>query len=143
VKLQQLRVLAAVAQNDLNLTAAAAKLHTTQPAVSKQLKEMAELDRIDFIIATGSKELFRKQVLLPCYQWHRRSIVPRDHPLAGVHKPTVDELAAYPLVTYVFSFTGPSSLQETFAGAGLKPKVALTHDLDRICAGRVIAPLHV
>jgi DNA-binding transcriptional LysR family regulator len=34
VKIQQLRFLAAVAQNDLNITAAAAKLCTTQPAVS-------------------------------------------------------------------------------------------------------------
>lgn len=38
MKLQQLRYLAAVAQNDLNLTLAAARLGTTQPAVSKQLK---------------------------------------------------------------------------------------------------------
>jgi Bacterial regulatory helix-turn-helix protein, lysR family len=36
-EIQQLRFLAAVAQNDLNITAAAAKLCTTQPAVSKQL----------------------------------------------------------------------------------------------------------
>jgi len=223
MKLQQLRFLAAVAQNDLNLTAAAAKLHTTQPAVSKQLKlleeelgvsifvrngraftkitpagervvmhalrllreaqnikdvsqefkdeghgalsigtthtqaryvlpsvirsfrekypgvefhlhqgtsehlaEMAELDRIDFAIATGSQELFRKYVLLPCYQWHRRIIVPRDHPLAHVQRPELEDLASHPLVTYVFSFTGPSSLQDTFAAAGLRPKVALT-----------------
>jgi len=38
VKIQQLRFLAAVAQNDLNITTAAAKLCTTQPAVSKQLE---------------------------------------------------------------------------------------------------------
>jgi DNA-binding MarR family transcriptional regulator len=38
MKLQQLRYLAAVAQTDLNITAAAEKLHTSQPAVSKQLK---------------------------------------------------------------------------------------------------------
>jgi LysR family cys regulon transcriptional activator len=38
MKLQQLRYLAAIAQNDLNLTLAAARLGTTQPAVSKQLK---------------------------------------------------------------------------------------------------------
>jgi LysR family cys regulon transcriptional activator len=223
MKLQQLRFLAAVAQNDLNLTAAAAKLHTTQPAVSKQLKlledelgvnifvrngraftrmtpagervvmyalrllreaqnikgvsqefqdegqgalsigtthtqaryvlpsvirhfrekypevefhlhqgtsehlaEMASLDRIDFAIATGSQALFGKYVLLPCYQWHRRIIVPANHPLASVKQPTLEQLAAYPLVTYVFSFTGPSSLQETFTAVGLRPKVALT-----------------
>jgi LysR family cys regulon transcriptional activator len=38
MKLQQLRYLAAIAQNDLNLTLAAARLGATQPAVSKQLK---------------------------------------------------------------------------------------------------------
>ena len=36
------------------------------------------------------------------------------------------ELAEYPLVTYSFSFRGPSSLVELFAEEGLTPKVALT-----------------
>jgi LysR family transcriptional regulator, cys regulon transcriptional activator len=220
VKIQQLRFLAAVAQNDLNITAAAAKLCTTQPAVSKQLKlledelgfnifvrrgrtltkitppgervirhalkllreaqnikgisaefedenrgtlsigtthtqaryvlppviqtfrdrypevqfhlhqgtseQMAEFDRIDFAIATGSQDLFGKYVLLPCYRWHRRIIVPQGHPLAANGAPSLEELAAYPLVTYVFSFTGPSSLHDTFSKAGLNANVALT-----------------
>jgi len=38
MKLHQLRYLAAVAQNGLNITAAAEKLHTSQPGVSKQIK---------------------------------------------------------------------------------------------------------
>src|ERR1700736_6174607 len=38
MKLHQLRYLAAVAQNGLNITAAAQKLHTSQPGVSKQIK---------------------------------------------------------------------------------------------------------
>ena len=38
MKLTQLRYLVAVVQNDLNITAAASKLHTSQPGVSKQLK---------------------------------------------------------------------------------------------------------
>jgi LysR family cys regulon transcriptional activator len=223
MKLQQLRFLAAVAQNDLNITAAAARLHTTQPAVSKQLKlleqelgfnifvrsgrtitkitppgerviahalrllreaqnikgvseefkdegrgalsigtthtqaryvlppvirrfreqypqvqfhlhqgtseqiaEMAELDRIDFAIATGSQGLFHRYVLLPWYRWHRRIVVRADHPLARVARPTLEQLASYPIVTYVFSFSGPSSLHETFARAGLVPNIALT-----------------
>ncbi len=223
MKLQQLRCLAAVVQNDLNLTAAANKLATTQPAVSKQLKsleeelgfriftrrgraftkvtppgeriviyalralrevqnirgvseefkqedrgtlsigtthtqaryvlpaviqkfckqypqvkfhlhqgtseqiaEMGALGRIDFAIATGSQELFPEYVLLPCYQWRRRIIVPRGHPLAKVLAPTLEQLAAHPLVTYVFSFSGPSSLYETFARVGLSPTIALT-----------------
>jgi LysR family cys regulon transcriptional activator len=200
MKLHQLRYLAAVAQTGLNITAAAEKLHTSQPGVSKQIKlledelgfqifvrdgrnltrvtpagqqvidravkilrevqnikrlsddlkdeergslsiatthtqaryvlpavikqfreqypevrlhlhqgtseqiaEMAALDRIDFAIATGSENLFDGYSLLPLKQ-----------------------LASYPIVTYVFSFTGPSSLHGIFAKEGLVPNVVLT-----------------
>ena len=52
--------------------------------------------------------------------------MPKDHPLAQIPKPTLQQLAEYPLVTYVFSFTGPSSLHQQFARAGLEPNVSLT-----------------
>jgi LysR family cys regulon transcriptional activator len=223
MKLQQLRYLAAVAQNGLNITAAAEKLHTSQPAVSKQIKlledelgfrifvrsgrtltkitpageqvverairvlrevqnikgisaelkdeergtlsigtthtqaryilppvvqqfrakhpevrlhlhqgtseqiaELTRLDRVDFAIATGSNDLFSNLVLLPSYQWYRHIVVPRDHELAKVKKPTIKQLAAWPIVTYVFSFNGPSSLQQIFAKAGCTLNTALT-----------------
>ena len=38
MKLHQLRYLIAVVENGLNITAAAQRLHTSQPGVSKQLK---------------------------------------------------------------------------------------------------------
>ena len=223
MKLHQLRYLAAVAQSGLNITAAAEKLHTSQPGVSKQIKlledelgfqifvrdgrnlsrvtpagqqvidravrilrevqnikrlsdefkdeargslsiatthtqaryvlpevikqfrdqypevrlhlhqgtseqiaEMAALDRIDFAIATGSQALFDGYSLLPCYRWHRHVVVPKGHPLAKVKKPTLKQLASYPIITYVFSFSGPSSLHEIFAKEGLVPNVVLT-----------------
>jgi LysR family cys regulon transcriptional activator len=223
MKLHQLRYLAAIAQNGLNITAAAEKLHTSQPGVSKQIKlledelgfqifvrdgrnlarvtpagqqvidravrilrevqnikrlsdefkdeargtlsigtthtqaryvlpgvirtfreqfpevrlhlhqgtseqiaEMAALDRIDFAIATGSQSLFDGYALLPCYRWHRDVVVPKGHPLARQESPTLRQLAAHPIVTYVFGFSGPSSLMEIFAKEGLVPDVALT-----------------
>ena len=100
-------------------------LHLHQ-GTSEQIAEMAALDHIDFAIATGSHEQFRKYVLLPCYQWYRRIVVPVGHPLAQIKNPTLKQLAQYPIVTYVFSFTGPSSLQQIFSKAGLTPDVALT-----------------
>jgi LysR family cys regulon transcriptional activator len=223
MKLHQLRYLAAVVQNGLNITAAAKKLHTSQPGVSKQLKlleeelgfpiferdgrnlvrltpagqevvdrslrileevqnirrlsadqrdeqsgslaigtthtqaryvlppivkqfrtqypdvdlhlhqgtseqiaDLANLDRIDFAIATGSQELFPNLVLLPCYRWHRRIVVPKGHPLAAEKQPTLKSLAKYPIVTYTFSFSGRSSLPALFESAGLELNVALT-----------------
>jgi LysR family transcriptional regulator, cys regulon transcriptional activator len=223
VKLQQLRYLVAVAENGLNITAAAQKLHTSQPGVSKQLKlleeelgfqvflregrsltrmtpvgaqiveraqrilhelksirrlsddlknvsggqlsmgtthaqaryvlpevirqfretypavrlhlhqgtseqiaEMMNADNIDFAIATGSYNLFPGLIKVPCYRWHRCVVVPRDHPLTKEKKLTLKTLAQYPIITYTFSFSGPSSLNETFAAAGLEANVALT-----------------
>jgi LysR family cys regulon transcriptional activator len=222
MKLQQLRFLATVAQSDLNITTAATKLYTTQPAVSKQLRqledelgfkifvrhgralskvtgpgervidcslrvlreiqnikgistdfkddstgtlsigtthtqaryvlppvikefrerypkvqfnllqgtseqiaEMAQNGRIDIAIATGSGTPFEKFVLLPCYQWYRQVIVPVGHPLAEEKKLTIETLGAHPIVSYVFSFTGPSSLSDAFAARNMRPNIAL------------------
>jgi LysR family cys regulon transcriptional activator len=77
-------------------------------------------------MATGSRELFGKYVLLPCYQWNRRIIVPADHPLTQIERPSLLDLAAFPIVTYVFSFSGRSSLHQAFSEAGLTANVALT-----------------
>ena len=100
---------------------------------SEQIAEMVAGDRIDCAIATGSEALFPDLTLLPCYRWHQTVIVPRDHGLTRVGSLTLRALAAYPLISYTFSFTGPSSLHETFARGGLTPNVAITaHDADVI-----------
>ena len=101
------------------------ELHLHQ-GTSEQIAEMVATDRVQLAIATGSDGLFPGLVLLPVYRWHRQVIVPRKHPLAGIEKLTLKELAKYPLVTYVFSFSGASSLHTVFAREGLVPKVALT-----------------
>ncbi len=100
-------------------------LHLHQ-GTSEQIGEMAALDRIDFAIATGSQSLFEGFTLLPCYRWHRHVVVPRNHALAKVKHPTLKQLAAHPIITYVFSFSGPSSLHELFAQERLVPNVVLT-----------------
>ncbi len=101
------------------------ELHLHQ-GTSEQIAEMVSTDRVQLAIATGSDALFPGLVLLPVYRWHRQVIVPKRHPLAGTRKLTLQELAKYPLVTYVFSFSGGSSLQNVFSREGLTPKVALT-----------------
>jgi LysR family cys regulon transcriptional activator len=93
---------------------------------SEQIADLAAADRVDFSIATGSHELFPTLALMPCFRWHRDIVVPRDHPLAGVTKPTLRQVSEYPIVSYVFSFTGRSSLSELFEREGLKLEVALT-----------------
>lgn len=224
VKLQQLKYLLAIADNGLNITAAAERLYTSQPGVSKQLKlleeelglqlftrkgkslggitpageqvierarlimaeaenirslaadyfleaqgtlsigtthtqsrfvlppvigqfrdqypsvnfdlhqgnteqlaDLAKAGQVDFAIATGSRELFRDLLLVPAYQWERRILVPRNHELTQLKgKLTLEKLAEFPLVTYVFSFGNRSLLRQAFVEKGLKADVVFT-----------------
>ena len=223
MKLHQLRYLAAVAQSGLNITAAAQKLHTSQPGVSKQIKLLE--DELGFqIFVREGRNLTRitpagQQVIdralrilqeaqsirdlstelrdegrgsLPIGTTHTqaRYVLPdvirqfRDrypNVRLNLHQGTSEQIAemvahdrstarsppapttcfpispfavlrlashghrsentppgerretlipqrwrAYPLITYTFSFTGPSSLHEAFAKAGLTPNIAIT-----------------
>jgi LysR family cys regulon transcriptional activator len=101
------------------------ELHLHQ-GTSEQIAEMVAADRVQLAIATGSDGLFPGLVLLPVYRWTRQVIVPKSHPLARVEKLTIRELASYPLISYVFSFTGASSLHTVFAREGQVPKLAIT-----------------
>ncbi len=94
---------------------------------SEQIADMVAANTIDFAIATGSNELFDELLLVPSYRWDRRIIVPKDHALAQLErKLTLQDLAEYPLVSYVFSFSGESSLKRAFADEGLEPDVVFT-----------------
>jgi len=94
---------------------------------SEQIADMVQARNIDFAIATGGEDLFSDLVCLPCYRWDRTILVPRDHELARrTGKPGIRDLARYPLVTYVFSFSGESSLKRAFAAEGLEPDVVFT-----------------
>jgi LysR family cys regulon transcriptional activator len=52
-------------------------------------------------------------------------VVPAQHPLAAVERPTLEQIAAEPLVTYHPTFTGRTRIDAAFARAHLKPTVAL------------------
>lgn len=91
-----------------------------------QIAEFAAKGQVDFAIATEALELFSDLVMLPCYRWSRSVIVPKGHPLASNPHPSLEEVAAFPLITYVFGFTGRSQLDAAFASQGLEPRVAFT-----------------
>lgn len=223
MKLQQLRFLLAVAQNDLNITTAAERLFTSQPGISKQIRlleeelgvtifertgrqltgitdagkaiishaeaVLGEVDSIrdvasefsdprsgslsiatthtqaryvlppviqafrarypevdlqmhqgnpeqiselaagggaDFAIATEATVDFGNLIMMPCYRWNRTIITPCDHPLREVKPLTLAAVAQYPIVTYVFGFTGRSQLDKAFRKQDLEPKVVFT-----------------
>ena len=93
-----------------------------------QISEMAANGAVDFAIATEAMELFNDLIMMPCYKWNRSVIVPKDHPLAKAPELTLPELAEYPLVTYVFGFTGRSKLDEAFQSQGLGQAVLVARE---------------
>ncbi|MEQ9021241.1 MAG: HTH-type transcriptional regulator CysB, partial [Pseudomonadales bacterium] len=91
-----------------------------------QISEMAADWKVDFAIATEALELFVDLVMMPCYKWNRCILVPKNHPLTQASFLTLENLAQYPLVTYVFGFTGRSQLDQAFQDKELKPRVVFT-----------------
>jgi LysR family cys regulon transcriptional activator len=91
-----------------------------------QISELAANREVDFAIATEALELFDNLVMLPCYRWNRSVVVPLGHPLHEAEELTLADVAAYPIVTYVFGFTGRSQLDRAFAAQGLTPRVVFT-----------------
>jgi len=91
-----------------------------------QISEMAAEGAVDFAIATEGLDLFSDLIMMPCYRWNRSIVVKKDHPLTQKKQISLEDVAEYPIVTYVFGFTGRSKLDEAFIHKGLAPKVVFT-----------------
>src|SRR6478735_8626048 len=100
-------------------------LHMNQ-GTPLQIAEMAADGSVDFGIATEGSDLFGDLVMMPCYEWNRSVVVPKGHPLIDVKPLTLEAVAAEPIVTYVFGFTGRSKLDDAFVERGLSPHVVFT-----------------
>lgn len=99
------------------------ELHQGNPT---QCCEFVLSGAADLAIATEAIDDYEQLVGLPCYQWNRCLIAPPGHPLLDVKPLTLEAIAAWPLITYDFSFTGGSRVNQTFAERGLTPRVALS-----------------
>jgi LysR family cys regulon transcriptional activator len=97
-------------------------LHQGTPRLVAQMviEETAELG-----LATESIAGFDELVTLPLYDWHHVVVFPAGHPLAQVERPTLEQLAAEPLISYHPSFTGRMKVDEAFAAKRLKTNVVL------------------
>ena len=91
-----------------------------------QISEKAADGSVDFAIATEALELFSDLLMMPCYRWNRCILVPKEHALAQLSSVSLTDVAAHPIVTYVFGFTGRSKLDDAFTVQGLNPKVVFT-----------------
>ena len=100
-------------------------LHMHQGTPS-QISEQAARGDADFAIATEAMHLYSDLIMLPCYHWNRSVVVPKDHPLASRSHISIEDLARFPLVTYVFGFDRASEIEKAFNRASLEPRVVFS-----------------
>lgn len=97
-------------------------LHQGSPV---QVAKMVLDEVADMGLATESLTDVDGLVSLPCHEWRHAIVMPAGHPLAQLERVTLEDLAAYPLVSYHASFSGRTRVDQAFATRGLKPNVVL------------------
>lgn len=92
-----------------------------------QISEMVVDGSADLAIATEGIDHYHELAMLDCYDWNRCIIVPKEHPLTQLNrKLTMQDIAAWPLITYDFAFAGRSKINRAFEEQNLTPNVVLT-----------------
>jgi LysR family cys regulon transcriptional activator len=99
------------------------EIHQDSP---RQLVDLLLHDAVDLAICTEALSEHRELSAEPCYRWNRCLIAPVGHPVLVRRPLTLELLCEYPLVTYVFGFTGRSRFSDAFAREGLRPRVVLS-----------------
>ncbi len=97
-------------------------LHQGMP---DQVARMLLDDVAEIGLATEALATHDQLITLPCHQWQHVMVVPTHHPLAGVERPTLEQLAEHALVLYQPTVTGRTRIDQAFARARIKPVVAL------------------
>ena len=97
-------------------------LHQGMP---EQVAQMLLDDVAEIGLATEALGAHPGLITLPCYEWQHVLVVPAGHALAGVERPTLEQLAAHTLVLYHHTVTGRTRIDEAFARARLEPVVSL------------------
>ena len=97
-------------------------LHQGMP---EQVVRMLLDDVAEIGLATEALAAHDDIVSMPCYEWQHVLVVPTAHPLATEERPTLEQLAAHPLVLYHPTVTGRTRIDQAFTRARLKPTVAL------------------
>ncbi len=91
----------------------------------RQVAEMVLNGQADLAIATEAIADIDGLVSMPCFQWEHLVVAQPDHPLSRQKSLTLEDIAAYPLITYDTAFAGRNKIDQAFARRGLKPDVVL------------------
>lgn len=97
-----------------------------QQSAPDQIAQWVLSGKADIGIATEGLSQFPDLVSFPCYRWSHLIVVPDGHPLLNRSPIRLEDLAAFPLITYDVGFTGRSHIDAAFSKAGVSTDIVLT-----------------
>ncbi len=110
---------------------------TLQQADPVQCRAIIASGDADIGIVTTSERAYDSVVTIPVYKLPRCVIAPVGHPLTQLKRPSLTQLAKYPIIAYPVSFSGRSTLMEQFAAAGLTPRIVCSGADADVCKAYV------
>lgn len=87
-----------------------------------QLVQMLHNREADVAVCTEELSEQTDLVTHDCYDWNHALAIPPDHPLAEGEL-SLARIAEYPLLTYVFGFTGRTKIQDAFEALNIKTNI--------------------
>jgi LysR family cys regulon transcriptional activator len=97
-----------------------------QQSSPEHIAEWVLSGKADIGIATEGLSQFEDLISFPCYSWNHVIVVQEGHPLLQHAAIGLEQLAAYPLITYDVGFTGRAHIDEAFRQAGIDTDIILT-----------------
>ncbi|HEV2612143.1 MAG TPA: CysB family HTH-type transcriptional regulator [Noviherbaspirillum sp.] len=97
-----------------------------QQSSPEHIAEWVISGKADVGIATEGLSQFEELVSFPCYRWSHVIAVPEGHPLTRIERVSLQDLAAYPLITYDVGFTGRGHIDDAFREAQISTDIVLT-----------------
>ncbi len=88
--------------------------------------DLLQRGEADLGMATEAVDDFHDLQTYACFTWEHVAIVPPGHPLTYLPRPTLADIAKYPIITYNPEFSGRSQINHAFEEAGLELDVRLT-----------------
>lgn len=92
----------------------------------EEIEAMVAAGDADVGVTAGSDALAEGCVALNAYPLHRCLIATLGHPVLKLKRPTLKQIAQYPLIMYDPNFSSGKSVQRAFDAAGITPNVVLS-----------------
>lgn len=87
---------------------------------------LVESGYADLAIGTDTAVPFPNLVQLPCFSLPRSVVAPVGHPILAKKQFTLEDVAAYPIITYDPRYSGRWRVMNAFKKAGLNPTIILS-----------------